>query len=218
MINYLPFYIFIFFLFSHAPLLGKHVKMVEDTMAIDTKDEINIFLMKNTVYPMKCLKSGIAGDVVFSLTINKAGLLDSLALVISPNESLTTNSFESLIKLAKKWRPVNNDSIEIDKKYVIVFRYRIFMDNVPPDYFDRAKKSIAKQKYEKALKLLDKAVENNIYERQFYLARSEVKKKLGDEKGVAEDLSVVKRLDNNILSIVNIIAIGKSRSVKVGNY
>ena len=212
------YFLTLFFLLSSLPLIGQNGEMTDDEAGINSKKDINIFLIKNTRYPLECLKNNIAGDVVFSLAINKAGLLDSLALVLSPDKSLTTNSFSSLRKLAEKWRPVRNDSIEIDKKYLIVFRYRIFVDNDPPDYQKRAENYLVKQNYEKALKLYDKAVQKNIYDQRLYAERAEIKKILGDEEGALQDLQIVERLENNILALISITAIKKTRTVKIRKY
>ena len=92
----------------------------------------------------------------------------------------------------------------------------------PPDYKERTDKLIDKEKYERALKLYDKAIDDNQYDYELFESRSKVKEILGDTDGAEMDHLDSGRLRNEIISVVNIRAIGvtgtEKRMVKTIRY
>jgi len=178
------------------------------------KEDLTKLLQSNMTYPLEALKNEIQGDVILSFLIDKTGNLDSLNILISPNDILSASSIVSFNHLENEWSPCKVNGDPIDKKYFIVFRYRLYMNTQPPEYIKRAEKFVEKQKYEKALKFYDKAIAENLYDSRLFELRSKVKEILGDKDGAEKDFQESKRLQNEIISLVDIEAIGISRVEK----
>jgi hypothetical protein len=74
-----------------------------------------------------------------------------------------------------------------------------------------ADKKIKKQDYEKALLLYDKAILGNPYDYRLFQSRSKVKLLLGDEEGARIDQRTSERLNNEIMSVIDVGVIRTTR-------
>lgn len=176
------------------------------------KEDLNKFISGNIAYPKEGITNKTEGDVVLSLIIRKNGKLDSLVKVSSPDISLSVNSIIALNSIDKEgWSPAKINNSPIDKKYFIVFRYRIFLNSQPYDYKGKAKEFFENQKYEKVLKLYDKAIKDNQYNFESFESRSRVKVIMGDIEGAKKDQIISLKLKDEIMLIVNVYVIGVSR-------
>jgi tetratricopeptide (TPR) repeat protein len=178
------------------------------------KENLDMFLARNAKYPKEGTTRGIEGNVVLSFVVTRNGKLDSLSLESSPNEILTTSSISTFNEIVGDWVPAKINNVPIDKRYFLVFRYRIYMDTEPFDYKAMANKYFKKQKYEKALKLCNEGIRDNQYDHQLFELRAEVKEMLGDMEGAKLDRSLAIVLDDEIMGIVGITAIGVTRTVR----
>lgn len=179
-----------------------------------SKEDLTKFLARKTQYPKDGITNNKAGDVVISFIIRKNGKLDSLVKVSSPDISLSANSIITMISLDKEWSPAKKNNMPIDKKYFVVFRYRIFLNTKPYDYKGQSNKLFEKQKYEKALILYNKGITDNQYDFELFESRAKVKEILGDLEGAKKDQLMSRILKDEIMSIVDIYAIGYTRVEK----
>jgi len=73
-----------------------------------------------------------------------------------------------------------------------------------------------KQKYERALETFNTGIEDNKYDYELYELRSKVKEMLGDNEGAKNDQINSLRLKDEVMSIIDVTAIGVRRTVKIG--
>lgn len=168
------------------------------------KEDLNKFLSARTKYPFDEMSRNIGGDVVFSIVINKDGMIGNMELQSLPNISLVNSAKAAINSLDGEWKPALIDNNPAEKEYLIVFRFRPFLDSRPVDYKSQANKQFKKQKYEKALAIYNDGIKDNNYDYELYEFRSKVKEALGDTIGAKEDLFVSNNLKNEIMSIVDI--------------
>jgi tetratricopeptide (TPR) repeat protein len=176
------------------------------------KGDLTKELKSNIKYPRKGLVNNIQGDVILSFIIDRNGKLDSLAILNSPDVLLSTTSIVAFSEIDNEWSPCKINEQPIGQSYLIIFRYRRYLNEVPPEYKNKAEKFFKKQKYEKALKYYDKAIKDNQYDSELFESRSKIKEVLGDIEGAKLDKLISANLKNKIISIVDIEAIGKTRT------
>jgi len=102
--------------------------------------------------------NNIQGDVVVSFTISKNGDLDSIEISGYPAMALSVPSILAMNSLDGDWSPCMVGNKAVDKKYSIIFRYRIYMNSSPPGYADDAVKHFRKEKLKKSFKKYNKAI------------------------------------------------------------
>ena len=174
------------------------------------KADLAKFLQHNITYPAEALKKESQGDVIISFVIKKDGTLDSLDLISSPGLSLSTSTIVAFSALGEQWSASKINEDPIDKKYLIIFRYRFYMESVPTTAESKAVKFFEKEKYDKSLSFYDKAIKDNKYDYELFESRSKVKTILGDIDGSKQDIVTSTTLNNEIMSVINIIALGKT--------
>ena len=177
-----------------------------------TKGDLEKILYNNVRYPPEASAKGIQGDVIFIININKNGTLDNIAVEKSPNMSLTTSSIIAINALDTQWSPCMINGKPSEKKYKIIFRYRLTLGSEPPDNKGNAESAVKKQKYDKALSSYDKAIKENAYDAELFLGRSGVKENLGDLEGSKQDLLTANKLKSEVLSVINQVAQGVAAS------
>lgn len=181
------------------------------------KEDLHKFLSTNTKYPEAEMINGTQGDVAFSFQITSDGKLENLAVKNSSNYSLINSAKKAIDLLDGKWDPAKLNDVPIDKKYEIVFRYRIYLDTKPYDFKSQGKKLIEKQKYEKALKNFNSGIEDNKYDYELYELRSKVKELLGDVDGAKNDQLIALNLKDEVMWVIDITLIGVRRIVQLGS-
>ncbi len=206
------------FLLLNNVVKGQASKETDTTSTIENAHYLNGDLSKllplNIKYPLNALRNNIEGDVIISLLINKHGKLDSLNILISPDIMLSTSSITPFEDLENEWSPCKINGIPINKKYLIVFRYRIYMNTEPPEYKKQAEKYFEKQKYKKALRFYNSAIKDNEYDYELFKNRSEIKELLGDIEGSKQDSLEATRIKNGIISCVDVTVVGIHRTEK----
>jgi tetratricopeptide (TPR) repeat protein len=180
--------------------------------------DLTVLLSAKVKYPEDALMKDIQGDVLFSFSVKKDGRSEKLLLVGSPDISLSTGSIVALNSIIGAFSPARINNVPVDKEYLIVFRYRIFINSQPTDYRGLVKKSIDKQKYDKALKLCNQGIIDNEYDSGLFELRSIAKEKLGDAEGAKKDKQAALKLNDEIMTIINVNATGYTRrqSIMVG--
>lgn len=176
------------------------------------EDDLDRFLEKHTNYPREAVEKELQGDVIISITISENGQLDSMAIVRSTNNIFTMNSIVSLNELSNKWSPCMVDGKPTKMEYLCVFRYRLYLNTSPPDYKLKAGKLIAKEKYNKAITVYDGAILDNPYDYNHYLTRSKLKEIYGDQEGAKYDYEKSQSLQNEVISLTDVVLVGRTRS------
>ena len=182
--------------------------------AIYLKEDLAKYFQQNVRYPIEALKKKVQGDVILSFVINRDGTLDSLALISSPDLLLSTSTIDAFDTLDGEWSASKMNENPFDKKYLIVFRYRFYMESVPQTNRSRAGKYFEKEKYDKALSFYSKAIEDNKYDFELFESRSRIKKTLGDIDGSKQDLKTSIILDSEIMLVIDMIALGRTRTTR----
>ena len=186
--------------------------------AIYLQEDLNKFIQENATYPIEAIKKKVEGDVIVSFVIDRKGKLDSLIIESSPDFLLSTSTIIALNTLNKEWNATKLNDNPIDKKYLIIFRYRIYSETMPQSSESKAEKYFVKEKFDKALIFYNKAIEDNKYDSELFAARSQVRRKLGDIDGAEQDFITSTTLKNEIMSIIEIYAISKTRTRTIERY
>ncbi len=172
------------------------------------KEDLTKFLQRKTIFPLDAVKNNIQGDVILSSVISKDGKLNNLKVLSSPDKLLSASSLISFQRIINEWNPCKDNGKPIDREYLIVFRYRIYLNEQPPDDNERAEKLIKKQKYEKAQKLLDAAITDNPFDYKLFESRSIIKEILDNAEDAKKDFEQSNKLYNEIIALVDVYAIG----------
>jgi TonB family protein len=193
-------------------IINCQITQKTDTVAFEKarylKENLTRYLSKTVRYPEALLTKNIQGDVVLSLKITRNGRLDSLVILESKDFSLSTSAIVAINSLEEEWSPARINGSQVDRKYLIIFRYRIYIDIQPADYKTKAVEYFKEQKYEKALKLFNRAIKDNQYDFELFEYRSKIKKNLGDSEGSKQDQITSNNLKDEVMSIVNVYARG----------
>jgi len=206
------------FVFSTLHLCGfsQTIQKAEQISAFEKAKYLNEdlakFLSYKTHYPQEAFTNGIQGDVMFSFIIHKNGELDSLLMVSSPNILLSQSTIAALASMEKKWSPASINNTPINKKYFIVFRYRVYLNAEPDDIKGRADGLFEKKKYDRALKIYNQAIKDNIFDYTLLESRSKVKELLGDIEGSKQDHNAATKLNDDVMTFVDIVVKGSSQT------
>lgn len=180
------------------------------------KEDLAYLLAATIQYPARAIQQEIQGDVVFSFVITKEGELDSLSLDSSPDNSLSTSAMEMMDKIeTNAWSPAKINNQPIDKRYVIIFRYRKLLNSQPIDYKGKAASSFAKQKYKTALKQYTDALKDNPFDQELFEGRSKVKEAMGDLEGAQLDHLASLELQDEVMTVVGVTAFGITRQIQM---
>lgn len=216
---------FAVFLMSFISAKSQSTQKIDPSLNIEKAKYLNgdltRYLSKNVRYPKQCFVDRIQGDVIISFVVDRTGKVDSLAVISSPNNIISTSSILAFDKLDSLWSPAIINKKPIDKKYLIVFRYRMGADKMPSKYIiskKKANKLFEKRKYEKALKFYTKAIEENPYDFELFESRSKVKEILGNKEVGKLDYLTSINLKNEIMSVVDIVGIGILRDKRTVTY
>ena len=164
-------------------------------------------------YPFESINADNQGDVTLSLQMTKDGKMDSLTLFGSPHQSLTVSALTAMDAINGTWQPATMDSNPIDKNYLIIFRYGKFLNSEPPNYTEKINSLLKREKFAKALKVANSAIIDNRFNAQFFKLRSIIFKNLDQVETSEEDLNQAMLLDSEILAVIDVLALGKSRRV-----
>jgi hypothetical protein len=179
------------------------------------KEDLTKFLSTHTAYPEIEMMNDTQGDVVLSFHINSNGKIEDFAVANFPNGSLVSSAKKAFDLLDGEWSPAKVNNVPVDKKYLIVFRFRVYKDTQPIDFKGQCKKLIEKQKYERALKNVNAAIDDNQYDYELYELRSKVKELLGDSEGAKADQITALKLTDEIMAIIDVSVIAVRRVVKI---
>jgi hypothetical protein len=167
-------------------------------------DDLVKSLSQKINYPIQGLRDKIQGDVVISFIINKNGKMELPRIIESPDNSFSIASIIALNSIANTWSPARINDSPVDKEYQIVIRFRIYYDSKPVDYRGQAKRLTEKQKYDRALKIYNSAIDENQYDYSLFELRSKVKELSGDTAGAKKDQKTARKKYDDIMAVIEI--------------
>jgi hypothetical protein len=173
------------------------------------------YLTNRTKYPQEEMINQVNGDVIFTFTITKDGKLEDLALKNYPNSELLNSSRIAMNSLYMEWKPAMLNDTAVERKYSIVFRFRVYANSRPVDCKPQVRKLFAKQKYDRALKIINSAIADNKYDHELYELSSKIKMSLGDKDGSMTDLSMADNLKDEMMGIIDVAVMYVTRIVKL---
>lgn len=199
-----------FLILFAPPAAGQDISEPDSILIIENakylNGDLNKLLYSKARFSREALMNDIQGDVVISFTISKDGEMESIEISESPDRALSVSSILSIDALDGKWSPCLLGNKPVDKKYSIVYRYRIYMNSSPPSFADDAVKFFRKEKLKKSLKKYNKAIKDNPFDYELYDSRAIVREMTGDAEGAKQDRITSFNLKNEVLAIIDITA------------
>lgn len=174
---------------------------------------IDQILSEKVRYPSEGLQTRQKGQVLFSVKINEAGMFDSLLILESTDNIFTAEAIKALAYLKSNWYPELLEEKPRSKTYLLFFKFDTFLNGRnPSELRDQARNLIKREKYKKALKLLNELSEENPYVPETFELRWEVYTNMGETDHAQKDYLRAKYLKKEFLSSVEVFAFGRTRS------
>ncbi|TKG94088.1 TonB family protein [Puteibacter caeruleilacunae] len=147
------------------------------------------YLKKNIVYPQVAQDYYIQGKVVVEFTVKENGYLDDFEVINSVSEELDEQVIQMVKSTDGMWKPGLNDNMPVAMKKQVQVRFSIGNADhlrMAQKLCYKATKVLNKDRYKRALKLLDRAVALYPHEGSI-LQRSMARYQAGDTSGACED-------------------------------
>ncbi len=207
----------LFFLFSSFSFAQENTDFVKS----EFKGNVSVanYFGNRLKYPLKSLKRNKEGRVVVDFRINKKGIIDSIFLVSSFDRELADNAINLLIENRRIWTPTLIKGKSADFVYKMVVNCNIFKSGIPKKsevqkVCERSKRLREKKKFNKALKMLNKAINQKPFEIDLLKERVNVFNALQEKEKANEDILLMKE----ILVSVDLIAVYKLSSVTINTF
>lgn len=168
-------------------------------------------------YPIESLKVQEQGEVIISLDITSEGDLRNMKVIQAASPFLAKSALESMSTLNGKWTPTHINGQPVSHPYLLVFNFRIYLEK-PPNTIQIIEKLIRKGKHEKAVKKLSLEINSNSKSANLYKLRAAQYEALGKEMESDQDLERQIMLDQQVLEVISVKALGKSRIQKITRY
>ncbi len=194
-----------------ACLMSIAVLYAQNTKAKYSDESAFKALPTKLIYPEAAVSTSEEGDVVLSFTITSSGKLDNVNIDNTPSMNLSISTMSAFSSLGASWEPAMDAGQAVDKKYKMVFRYR--MASTIMDYKKSAEKAMEKDKADKALKIISKGISDNPFDKSLYAVRADIHTKLGMEEEAKNDQKLMDQIENEILAVYNISSSGGSVAV-----
>lgn len=180
---------------------------------IITPDNLQKYLSSNIDYPL--IGNTPAGncDLALELTIEKNGELTNIENLSSCTSEFFNNTVTALSTLENVvWTPEVIGDSTIQSKKLLIVKFRRYSDQKPVQYLSETKKLLKKEKYKKAIKLINKGIAEHPYNSKYYLYRSLVYQQLGEDEKSTADRKKAEELENVVFTIAPVTMLGISRS------
>lgn len=144
------------------------------------------------------------GYSVLQVRITEKGNVEYLNLEKTPRKQLGDRLIELILMVKDNWEPTRINDKPVSKMYKIIVKSKVkfnskdFADS-SRGLFEKCKKKMSKKDYERALKLINNAINLDPYEIEYYERRSEIYKCLGNDIKSKEDQKHAEMLDRDIL-------------------
>lgn len=157
-----------------------------------------IAISKNLKYPSAARSGWLSGTFVIELKLSPAGGIDSVLTVQDTKKIFKDASMEAFEKAMEFWSPDLISDKNADR-YLIAFNFQYLkLGDVNP--LITAQEFTSEKKYEKAIKVLDKAIKNKPYDEKLYDFRSKVYLLSGNKEQFVIDAEKAQEIRNNLIS------------------
>jgi tetratricopeptide (TPR) repeat protein len=180
------------------------------------KKDLNKALWENLNYPQEAFLNQVQGDVILSFKITSNGKTGDINVVSTPAEILSVSSILSLNGISENWNPCKVNGVPIDKTYLLVYRYRVLTNSNQLNYHKKADKLIQKEKFDKALKIYDKLLEDNKFDFSLFEKRAKTHELLGNFENANNDLEQALKLKNSVISTIDVNVISYKYTKSLG--
>lgn len=185
------------------------------------------YFENNLTYPKEIGMNQESGNVILSFRLNEDGVLDSIDIVSFTHEVLVNDVAEVLLSTRKKWTPTYLNSKPIPFWYKIVVYYNFLGEVTSANEakeqsqvsFEKAERLFKKEKYEKALKNINDALNLQPYQSKYYLLRHNIHKALNLTDEAQKDRLAYEAMDKEVIKVVNLNLFGIVREPRqVGGF
>ena len=205
--NYL---VFLYLVLFSLPTFGQ----TDESAQIVTPTNLKEYLVRTISFPKDGRGPADDCDLVLELEIQHNGELSSIKNVSDCGDIYYNETVFAIGNLqASLWQPKISGDSTITSKQLLVVKFRKTVDSTPVNYLADTKKLLKKEKYEKALKQINKGIAEHPFNSQYYTYRSLVQQELNDPELALEDQQKVEELNNKVFTIVPINLVGVSRTI-----
>jgi hypothetical protein len=174
--------------------------------------DLNQFVIENLQFPKGELSQGNKGRMILSLKINNEGLPDSVFVSQASTEIFNAECMRVMELIIQNWKPSFLGDRAVGEEYLLVFSFSVQVGNSGfSDKYAQLERLMKKEKYEKAMALIDQKIEENPFDSYDYLTRSEIHRHLGNTEDSQKDFMTARQLKKKILVNAEVTAFGIPR-------
>jgi len=192
----------------------------QDSTFIKTELSGNVheFFGKRLRYPIQLLQDDKQGQIVVDFRVNKLGRIDSLSLVSYFDKEVSNKIMRLLLSTREMWSPTIIDGEAQDFVYKLIFDYKIFSGrpskkSASQIAINRATKMAKKEKYEKALAIMNSIIAKEPYNSSLYQKRAEIYLFLKNKIKSDSDLLLAKKIDREVVANIVMFAFKSEQRV-----
>lgn len=166
----------------------------------ESSGNLNKLVRENFKLPRADLSDGNKGRVILSLKINDEGQPDSVYLAQASTDSFNAECIRVMELIIQQWEPSFLENRSVGDEYLLVFSFSVQIGN--PGFADlkaQLERLMKKEKYEKALDLINQKIEENPFESDDYLTRSEIHRQMGNTEDSQRDYMTARQLKKKVL-------------------
>ncbi|MBN1650090.1 MAG: energy transducer TonB [Bacteroidales bacterium] len=221
-------------------IIMNSVNAQQDTSFVKASFEGNIdeYFARKLTYPRALIEQNIKGRTILSLEIGKQGEIESIVVDEFPHIDLAKEPLAILKTTEGKWSPtlINNEPSTFVYKVIVnydiqkgqsVSTVRSDIKQARPSppavskevslmFKEKALRKLKKEQNDKALILINKAIQSNPYYAEYYKIRSEIQQKLNNLSEAANDAKLAVKYEREILLNINIVSYAITRKVVPG--
>jgi len=181
--------------------------------------DINKYFGSKLDFPRNLASQNIQGKTVISFQIDKKGELNSIIIENFPHIELAKEAVNILSSTKGKWSPtlINNKPTDFVYKIIINYHSQISHSSSWRDESiilkDRSLRKIKKGQYEKALDLINDAIEVKPYQWENYKIRAEIYSALNNTIEAEQDVNRAIKYEQEIMLNLDIVSYAVIRTV-----
>ena len=175
-------------------------------------NDVNTFFGRTTIYPSSALMADIEGNVLIGFLISKDGDIQNIKVINNPDQQLTLAVLTTLDMTTGKWIPCSCDSVPIDKEYLASIKFTT--STTFSDLKKRALKYFENGDDEKALRLINKALEIDEYDIELLKMRTSINKNLKNSDSLTADLNKIDEINDKLLVSVWLTVMKQVRVIR----
>ncbi len=166
--------------------------------------EFEKYIFQRIMNPQKFRTSYKSGFAEIDFRINRNGKLDAIQVVRMPDESLAKDLISVLASTKHMWTASKLNGKPIAYGYKLIIQYMNSTGPRDPNDLSkrsikRAEKKLKQKKTDKALSIINKAIDLNPYNNHYYSLRAKINGELGLQKEKEADEKLSLELKRKIL-------------------